>query len=79
MTCDLNIRVARKTNTIVIDASAIYFKNEPGVFVLGANGLQFRPVNLGIEGPSKVEILSGLNEGETIALNALEAAKKLDL
>jgi RND family efflux transporter MFP subunit len=78
MTCDLNILVARKTNTIVVDASAIYFKNEPGVFVLGASGLQFRPVNLGIEGTSKVEILSGLKAGETVVLDALEAAKKLD-
>ncbi len=78
MTCDLNVIVERKDKALLVDASAIYFKDSPGVFVRSPEGFAFRSVQLGIESTTKVEILSGLKEGEAVILNALEAAKSLD-
>jgi multidrug efflux pump subunit AcrA (membrane-fusion protein) len=78
MTCDLNVIVEHKDQALLVDASAIYFKDSPGVFVRTPEGFAFRPVQLGIEGTTKVEVLSGLKQGEAIILNALEVAKNID-
>ena len=78
MTCDLNVIVEHKDQALLVDASAIHFKDSPGVFVRTPEGFAFRPVQLGIEGITKVEVLSGLKQGEAIILNALEVAKNID-
>jgi hypothetical protein len=78
MTCDLNVIVEHKDQALLVDASAIHFEDSPGVFVRTPEGFAFRPVQLGIEGTIKVEILSGLKQGEAIILNALEVAKNID-
>jgi HlyD family secretion protein len=52
-------------------------KQEEGVFVIQDNRAKFRPVKKGIMGELKIEIESGLEEGETIAVGPYSALRQL--
>lgn len=67
------INVPLRKNVLVISKDAVQEKNGTNyVFVIDANHVvEQRPVELGARGDENVEILSGLTEGETVALTNL--------
>lgn len=53
-------------------------KDVEGVFVLGKNShVMFRPVKVGIPGEEYFEVLSGLQEGETVVAGSYQAIRTL--
>jgi HlyD family secretion protein len=53
-------------------------KDQEGVFVVGKdNKVAFRPVRIGIAGEEYFEVLSGLQEGETIVSGSFQAIREL--
>lgn len=67
------INTPLRQNTVVLPKDALLEKNgESYVFVVNSqNVLEHRTVQIGARGDQSIEILSGLNEGETIALTNL--------
>ena len=53
-------------------------KDVEGVFVVGKdNKVTFRPVKVGIAGEEYFEVLSGLQEGETVVAGTYQAIREL--
>ncbi len=56
-------------NALVVPSQAITGGKNPEVYVVNSdNEIEERPVTLGLEMPDKYQILSGLNEGETVVV-----------
>jgi len=59
-------------------AKDIAQKDVEGVFVVGKdNRVSFRPVKVGIPGEEYFEVLSGLQEGETVVAGSYQAIRTL--
>ncbi|MES9861219.1 MAG: efflux RND transporter periplasmic adaptor subunit [Candidatus Thiodiazotropha sp. LLP2] len=71
---DLKIEVARREAVLKLPFTAL--KERDGTFEVGlieAGLLKYQPVEIGLEGDSHVELLSGIDEGRKVVL--LESAK----
>lgn len=87
-----DIITAEKKGALAIPISAIVIKEEPasanntnesinkeGVFVVGQDSrVKFTPVKRGIMGEMKVEIIEGLQEGESIVVGPFNALRQLN-
>lgn len=70
MTADISIKKILKANVLVIPEAAIERKNGKSiVLVLKGKTFEEREVEIGVEGSDEmVEVISGLKEGETVAI-----------
>ncbi len=66
LTLEVNIVTGRHDNALLVPASAIVDEH---LFVIEDRRAYERKVKAGIAGPDKVEILSGIRDGETVALS----------
>src|SRR5262249_27011185 len=64
MSVEANVVTREKQNVLLVPADAVQGQQ---VLVLDGNRIRRRPVETGIRGTRKVEVVSGLNEGERIA------------
>ena len=71
------IQAVLRPDTLVVPKDAVLEKNGKAyVYIINSqNGVEERIVQLGARGDQHVEILSGLNEGETVAANNLSRLK----
>jgi RND family efflux transporter MFP subunit len=76
MFVEARIVIGMKENVLVIPRKAILYKqNLTYVFVLNRNQVSQREVTLGLSEEDDVEIVSGLQEGETIVVVGVESLK----
>ena len=69
ITVDVRIRVSERQGTLVVPRGAVFIDGDRRfVFRVEDDRLHRRPVKVGIADPTKIEILSGLNEGDVVAL-----------
>jgi RND family efflux transporter MFP subunit len=73
----VTLPVERKSNALVAPVSAISRKGESATaYVITRNGVvEDRSVKLGVESPFKVEIISGLNEGDLLLVGNRSGVK----
>lgn len=66
-----HIDILQRENTIFVPKEAVFYKNgKPSVFVLKEdNTVEDREVTIGLLNDKEEEILSGVNDGETVVLN----------
>ncbi len=70
------IEVDRSEDALVIPESLVHVEDgRAGVFVARSALARFRPVRLGLQGQGKVEVLDGLQQGESILISP--AGRKL--
>ncbi len=68
------IEIARAARVLQIPREAVFFRGDgPGVYIRGWRGFKAVPVRLGRTGRANVEVLSGLREGDAVALTEPEA------
>ena len=72
MYAEVDLVLERKASALTVPVQAVSRNgDEATVLVVGAdNRIQERKVKLGIEGPQKLEILSGLQEGERVVIGS---------
>lgn len=76
MFVEARIIIGMKENVLVIPRKAILYKqNLTYVFVLNRNQVSQREITLGLTEEDDVEIVSGLEEGETIVVVGVESLK----
>jgi len=69
VTVDVRIHVSERQETLVVPRGAVFIDGDRRfVFRVEDNRLHRRPVKVGIADPTRIEILSGLNEGDMVAL-----------
>ncbi len=68
ITADVDITVASKDNVLTVPSSAVKpYQGGKAVRIVGDNGeIEFIPVEVGIKGGGKVEIISGIKEGDQV-------------
>jgi HlyD family secretion protein len=67
------IEIARATRVLQIPREAVFFRGDgPVVYLRGFRGFKAVQVRLGRSGRANVEVLSGLKEGDVVALTPLE-------
>ena len=78
MTANVEIVAARKDDVLLVPADAVVRKGgKPRVTVVkGGGSKEERPVEVGIGDGQKLEVASGLTEGETVVVRKAEAAGK---
>ncbi len=71
MTADTTIVLQEQTNALTVPAGAVVKGDgQAHVLVIGAgNKVQVAPVTLGIQGADRMEILSGLSEGQSVIVS----------
>ena len=70
----VDLRVADKPNAMSVPRNAIVEQNgRRGVFVADGTTARFRAVETGIQSPERVEIVSGLREGERVVTTGAAA------
>lgn len=76
----ITLTVEERKNTLVAPKNAVIdFENRRGVWVPTEDTrAKFVPVNLGIEGPDTIEILSGLQEGDRFVTTGAGAVRNND-
>lgn len=68
-TVDVRIHVSERQGTLVVPRGAVFIDGDRRfVFRVEDDRLHRRPVKVGIADPTRIEILSGLNEGDVVAL-----------
>lgn len=84
-----DIITAEKSDVLTVPISALVLKEsdeetdssgksqEEGVFVIKDERAQFRPVEKGVMGELKIEVVSGLEQGEDIAVGPYSALRQL--
>jgi HlyD family secretion protein len=73
----VNMITASKQNTLLIDEKAVFDYQGKGHVFVNENGLaKLRPIEKGIESDNRVEVLSGLKEGEKVILSPDEKLKE---
>ncbi|MDD3804483.1 MAG: efflux RND transporter periplasmic adaptor subunit [bacterium] len=79
MTGEVNITTKVKENVLTVPIQAVMSRNgEEGVFVLNGNVINFTPVETGITGNMKIEIVSGgLKENDKIVTGPFISIKTL--
>jgi multidrug efflux pump subunit AcrA (membrane-fusion protein) len=70
---DADIVISEKHNVPVLPISTLI--DESHVYVKTKKGFEERTIRTGIQGDTEVEILSGLEEGDQVALQPEEAEK----
>jgi HlyD family secretion protein len=79
ITVDVRIRISERPSALVVPRGAVYIEGDKRyVFRVEDNRLHRRDIKVGIANPTKIEVLSGLNEGDVVALPG-EAALKQNL
>lgn len=68
MTVDADFVLARADNVLVVPQEAVKAGNPATVIVVGEGVLETRPVRTGLSDGRRVEILSGLREGDVVFL-----------
>lgn len=67
---DVRIEWSRRQNALVVPRGAVHVDgSQHFVFVVSDDTLHRRPVQLGIADPTVFEVVSGLNQGEQVALS----------
>jgi RND family efflux transporter MFP subunit len=65
------LKVQRHPQALSVPIEAISFEREPGVYLVNqAQEIEERPVRLGLETPTRCEILDGLREGDLVMIGA---------
>ncbi|HHF52294.1 MAG TPA: HlyD family efflux transporter periplasmic adaptor subunit, partial [Candidatus Aminicenantes bacterium] len=89
LSASADIITAEKSDVLTVPISALVLKEseketetagkkqEEGVFVIKDDRAQFRPVEKGIMGELNIEIVSGLEQGEDIAVGPYSALRQL--
>jgi HlyD family secretion protein len=68
-TVDVRIHVSERAATLVVPRGAVSVEGDNRyVFRVQDNRLQRVPIKVGISNPTQMEVLSGLNEGDVVAL-----------
>ena len=68
-TVDVRIHISERPMALVVPRGAVFIEgNNRFVFRVEDNRLHRRNIKVGIANPTKIEILSGLNEGDVVAL-----------
>lgn len=68
-TVDVRIHVSERPAALVVPRGAVYIEGDKRfVYQVEADRLHRRFIKLGIANPTKMEVLSGLNEGDVVAL-----------
>jgi HlyD family secretion protein len=68
-TVDVRIHISERPNVLVIPRGALFIDGgKRYVFVLQDNRLHRRDIKVGIANPTMIEVLSGLQEGDQVAL-----------
>ncbi len=61
------LEIQKRTNALAIPTEAVTGDKNNSVLIINQdNKIEARTVTLGVETPDKYEVLSGLNEGETV-------------
>lgn len=64
---EVSVHTAQKSAVIVLPTSFVLWRDErPGVFVESQARAQWRPLQLGLQSRDAVEVLTGLQEGESV-------------
>lgn len=75
----VSLRVADKPNALTVPRNAVVTRGaEQVVYVIDGNVARQRLVELGIQGPERVEITSGIREGEQVAATGAAALQDGD-
>ncbi|HXG64899.1 MAG TPA: efflux RND transporter periplasmic adaptor subunit [Blastocatellia bacterium] len=74
---ELDLGTSRETTLIPRDA-LVYRGDQPGVYIIESDTAKFRPVETGLTQEDKVEVLSGLTEGETVIAGGANLVKDGD-
>ena len=78
-TVDVRIQVTERTGTLVVPRGAIFIDGDKRYVYRVVNGRIYRQmIKVGIANPTKIEVLSGLHEGDVVALPG-EVTLKEDL
>jgi len=89
LSASADIITAEKSDVLTVPISALVLKEseketettgkkqEEGVFVIKDDRAQFRPIEKGIMGELNIEIVSGLEQGEDIAVGPYSALRQL--
>lgn len=68
-TVDVRIQISERPAALVVPRGAVYIEGDKRfVFRVEDNRLRRRLIKVGIAGPTKIEVLSGLSEGDVVAL-----------
>lgn len=68
-TVDVRIHISERPNVLVVPRGAVYIEGDTRfVFRVEAGRLHRRYIKVGIANPTMIEVLSGLNQGDTVAL-----------
>jgi multidrug efflux pump subunit AcrA (membrane-fusion protein) len=76
MFADVTLQVQNRPNALTVPVTAIHRSSASGATVLvvdSTNRVLQRAVQTGVEDPSRVEILSGVNEGDRVIVGNLDA------
>lgn len=78
MTASVDVLLDRANDVLTVPPESVAFEDGHGVcYVAVENGLERREVTLGRSTPNQLEILGGLNDGETVVLDP-EQIEELD-
>jgi multidrug efflux pump subunit AcrA (membrane-fusion protein) len=66
MFAEVTILAQEKTNTLLVPRSAVVQDTEPYVYVVNGDIVERQPVTTGLFDTDRVEILSGLKEGDLV-------------
>ncbi len=68
-TVDVRIQVGERPNVLVVPRGAVYIDGSKRyVFVVENDRVHRRDIKVGIANPTMIEVLSGLNQGDVVAL-----------
>ena len=68
-TVDVRIHISERPAALVVPRGAVYIEGDKRyVFRVEDNRLHRRNIKVGIANPTKIEVVSGLNEGDVVAL-----------
>lgn len=70
MYAEATVTFDRRSKVVAVPAEAVNIENDQrSVWVIDPSGkVENRPVTLGVETPDYIEVLSGLNEGDMVAV-----------
>jgi multidrug efflux pump subunit AcrA (membrane-fusion protein) len=70
------LKVKQRPQTLAIPTEAISTGKKPSVYLVNSNQeIEERPVTLGLETPTKYEIVAGLKEGDLVMIGSRSQVK----
>ena len=76
-TVDVRIQISERPQALVVPRGAVYIDGDKRyVFRVESNRLHHRTIKVGVANPTMIEILSGLQEGDVVALPGEVALKE---